>query len=108
MFQRPSQFNRPNRGNMEIPDIFEILVDGQAMKAKRGQTLAEVLIQNGLRKFRETLSGAPRGAFCGVGICYECRMTVNGRPNVRTCVTPAFPDCQVSTLADHALEVPDD
>ncbi|RMF84439.1 MAG: (2Fe-2S)-binding protein, partial [Nitrospinota bacterium] len=37
----------------------------------------------------------PRGIFCGMGVCHDCRMIVNGHPNTRTCITLAEPGCRV-------------
>jgi hypothetical protein len=75
---------------------FEIDVDGQATTAYPGETLATVLIAAGLRPFRHTLlSGQPRALYCGMGICYDCLVTVNDRPNVRACMTPAQPGDRV-------------
>jgi hypothetical protein len=38
-----------------------------------------------------------------MGICYECRMIVNGIPNVRTCMTPATPGCRITTQNDSRI-----
>jgi aerobic-type carbon monoxide dehydrogenase small subunit (CoxS/CutS family) len=83
-----------------MDEKFEIEVDGKTILAYRGQTIAEALLANGVRTLRMTKKHAPRGVYCGMGICYECRMIVNGMPNVRTCMTPATPDCKVITQDD--------
>jgi predicted molibdopterin-dependent oxidoreductase YjgC len=83
-----------------LPERFEIVFDGRPLTARRGQTIAEALLAAGIRTFRYSRSGSPRGPFCTMGICFECRMTVNGRPNVRTCVTPAVPGCRVERQSD--------
>lgn len=71
---------------------FFISVDGQSVSAYPGETLATVLIAAGFRRFRRTLlSGAPRGPYCGMGLCFDCLLTVNGRPNVRACLTLVQP-----------------
>lgn len=66
-----------------------ITVDGKQIKAKKGEMiiaalLAEEIIVNRMTKKMHK----PRGLFCGIGQCTDCVMVVNGRPNVRTCVTP--------------------
>jgi predicted molibdopterin-dependent oxidoreductase YjgC len=77
---------------------FEIEVDGRPVVAFEGETIAAALIASGVRIFRHTnVQGAPRGIFCGMGVCFDCVMTVNGVPNVRTCVTPAEPGMRVET-----------
>ncbi|MFH2037980.1 MAG: 2Fe-2S iron-sulfur cluster-binding protein, partial [Chloroflexota bacterium] len=51
------------------------------------------LLASGRIVFRLTSNrGEARGLYCGMGICYECIVTVNGRPNVRACQTLAQPD----------------
>lgn len=90
---------------MDIPDQFDLDVDGKTIKALKGQTIAEALLANGIRTFRYTIKNMPRGVYCNMGICYECRMIVNGVPNVRTCMTPATPGCKINTQEDAGIEI---
>ncbi len=76
----------------------EFEVDGEPVLAYEGETVAAALIASGRRAFRHTAKqGAPRGLFCGMGVCFDCLMTVNDIPNVRTCVTAAEPGMKVQT-----------
>jgi len=76
----------------------EIEVDEEPVIAYEGETIAAALIASGRRAFRQTAKqDAPRGIFCGMGICFDCIMTVNDVPNVRTCVTPVEPSMKVLT-----------
>lgn len=76
---------------------FQITVDGRPVDAYPGETIATVLIAAGLRPFRRTLlSGEPRALYCGMGICFDCLVTVNGRANVRACLTLAQPGDEVA------------
>ena len=71
---------------------FNIYVNGQETRAYPGETLATVLLAAGWKMFRHTsLSGEARGMFCGMGLCFDCLVTVNGQPNVRACSTAAQP-----------------
>jgi sarcosine oxidase subunit alpha len=79
-------------------------VDGEDVHAQEGQTIAEALLNKGVSSMRYTRQDKPRCAFCGMGVCYECRMIVNGIPNVRTCVTPATAGCVVERQHDANLE----
>ena len=90
---------------MDIPEELEFEVDGKTILAKRGQTIAEALLSSDFRTCRKTRKNAPRGVYCGMGICYECRMIVNGTPNVRTCMTSATPGCKVITQEDANVKV---
>jgi sarcosine oxidase subunit alpha len=62
--------------------------DGESIEAYEGETIAAALHAAGIRVLSRTRSGAPRGLFCAIGKCSSCLMTVDGIPNVRTCVTP--------------------
>jgi predicted molibdopterin-dependent oxidoreductase YjgC len=75
---------------------FQIEVDGQQIDAYKGETLATVLQANGWKVFRYTTHSAePRGLYCGMGLCFDCLVTVNGRRNVRACQTVAQPGDRV-------------
>ncbi len=64
-------------------------VDGQPVEAFLGESVAAALLASGRRTWRHTdKSHAPRGLFCGMGICFECLVTIDGVPNVRACTTP--------------------
>ncbi|MDX9872615.1 MAG: (2Fe-2S)-binding protein [Clostridia bacterium] len=66
-----------------------LYVDGKEIPAMAGEPIAAALLAAGIRKFRLTPKDRrPRGIFCGIGRCTDCIMTVDGVPNVRTCVTP--------------------
>lgn len=73
-------------------------MDGRAVKAFAGETVAAALLAAGRRVLRTTARRRePRGMFCAIGICFECVMTVDGRPNVRTCQTPVRPGMRVES-----------
>ena len=73
-------------------------IDGQTVEAYEGETIAAVMLSLGLRTFRHTeKTHEPRGIFCGMGICQECRVTVNGIPNVRACMTPVASGMVIET-----------
>ena len=58
--------------------------DGAEVHARDGQTIAGALIADGRAAWR-TADGAERGVFCGIGICQDCVVTVNGVEGVRAC-----------------------
>jgi len=77
---------------------FEIEVDGQKILAYEGETIGAALAAAGVHALRRTpKQHHPRGMYCGIGLCYECAMIVNGVPNTRACQTPATPGCRVET-----------
>ncbi|MGW8948533.1 (2Fe-2S)-binding protein [Streptomyces sp. NPDC055709] len=77
---------------------YEITFDGRPVTALPGQSIAAALWSAGILSWRTTRDGgAPRGAFCGIGTCYDCLTTVNGRPNQRACLVPARPGDAITT-----------
>ncbi len=67
----------------------EITVDGVRAECPDGLTVAGALQWLGIRTGRTTSRfAAPRGLFCGMGVCFDCVMVVDGRAGVRVCVTP--------------------
>jgi predicted molibdopterin-dependent oxidoreductase YjgC len=65
----------------------EFTFDGRPMTAQPGQTVGAALLAEGIRSWRTTrFGGRPRGLFCGIGVCFDCLVTVNGEPNVRACI----------------------
>jgi predicted molibdopterin-dependent oxidoreductase YjgC len=68
-----------------LPFTFE----GQKMIGKEGDTIASALIANGIKVFSHSINlGRPRGFYCAIGNCASCNMVVDGKPNIRTCITP--------------------
>jgi aerobic-type carbon monoxide dehydrogenase small subunit (CoxS/CutS family) len=64
--------------------------DGRPVQAEAGRSVAAALIATGRRSWRSTRKeGRPRGVFCGIGVCFDCLVTVNGRPNQRACLVEA-------------------
>lgn len=61
-----------------------IRFDGTELTGRDGQTIAGVLLGAGRRSWRSA-AGAERGVFCGIGICQDCNVTVNGVEGVRAC-----------------------
>jgi len=71
-------------------------VNGKEMHAYKGETLLAALIAGGYKRLKESPIGKePRGALCGMGVCFECIVTVNGVPNTRSCMTEVENDMTV-------------
>jgi NADPH-dependent 2,4-dienoyl-CoA reductase/sulfur reductase-like enzyme len=64
-----------------------ITFDGQRIEAEAGESLAAALAAHGIRVLRVKRSGAERGMFCGMGVCQDCLVEIDGRPNNRACTT---------------------
>jgi predicted molibdopterin-dependent oxidoreductase YjgC len=62
---------------------------GRTLEAREGQTVAAALTAAGVRSWRTTRRGQrPRGLFCGIGACFDCLITIDGRPAQRACLVP--------------------
>jgi hypothetical protein len=69
----------------------------EEIPAEPGQSIGAALIAAGHRAWRTTRhTGEPRGIFCGIGICFDCLVTVNDRPGQRACLTEAQPGDRVT------------
>ncbi|QKW06534.1 (2Fe-2S)-binding protein [Streptomyces sp. NA04227] len=84
-------------GRRERP--LRLTVDGERVDGLAGQSLAGVLLASGRLHWRRGASGAPRGVFCGIGVCFDCLVTVNGVPDVRACRRRAQDGDEVTTQA---------
>jgi len=83
---------------VEREQQFEIFVDGEKILVYEGETIGAALMAAGRRTFRYTNKYKhPRGLYCSIGLCQECRMVINGVPNTQACQTLATPECQVET-----------
>jgi predicted molibdopterin-dependent oxidoreductase YjgC len=77
---------------------FQVTFDGKLLDALPGQTIAAVFWAAGITAWRTTrVAERPRGVFCGIGVCFDCLVTVNGVPNQRACLVPARPDDVITT-----------
>ena len=83
-----SRIRRPPLGpELERGRRLEIVLDGQPVEAYEGETVAAVLLAEGEIATRRTVRGDPRGIFCGMGVCFDCLVVVDGVPNTRACMT---------------------
>jgi D-hydroxyproline dehydrogenase subunit gamma len=64
-----------------------MLLDGHPMRAHAGETVAAALIAEDGPRTRQTAGGAARGVYCGMGVCFDCLVVVDGVPNTRACMT---------------------
>ncbi|SFM57151.1 FAD-dependent oxidoreductase [Variovorax sp. OV329] len=69
--------------------------DGQPVEALEGETIAASLAAAGIREMRHTRSGQRRGVYCGMGACFDCLVTVDGRASQRACLTKVAQGQQV-------------
>lgn len=76
--------------------MISIRVNGGELRVPSGISLAAALENAGL-PLRHSVTGAPRGAVCGMGICHECRVTIDGVAQTRACLVEVAPGMDVRT-----------
>lgn len=70
-----------------MAEIVAVTINGAPVSLPAGSTVAAAVLVAGISSFRRSVTGEPRGPLCGMGICFECRVTVNGVAHVRSCQT---------------------
>lgn len=81
--------NHPILGTIQKQDLVQIYFNGEKYDAVKGESIAAALLANGIRTLRYSeKEQQPRGIYCGIGHCYECRVSVDGSRSTRACITP--------------------
>lgn len=84
--------DHPVLGKIDIGNTFTFKFDGKTYEANAGDTIASALLAQGIRQLRvHERSSTPRGVYCNIGHCMECRVTVNDESNIRACLTEVKP-----------------
>lgn len=79
-----------------MPDLLVLKMNGVDVEVPPGTTVAVAAMLAGM-PCRTSVSGTPRGPLCGMGICFECRVTINGRRHCRSCQIVCVPGMDVTT-----------
>lgn len=72
-------------------------VDGRSVTVPEGTAVAAAVALAGETRFRRSVLGEPRSPLCGMGVCLECRVTINGQAHSRSCQTLCEPGMEVRT-----------
>ncbi|HEX2270719.1 MAG TPA: (2Fe-2S)-binding protein [Pyrinomonadaceae bacterium] len=70
-----------------MPETVSLFVNGVAVTMPAGSMVAAAILKSGISAFRNSVAGEPRGPLCGMGICFECRVTIDGEAHCRSCQT---------------------
>ena len=70
-----------------MPETVTLTVDGVVVTMPEGSIVAAAILKRGRHSFRRSATGEPRGPLCGMGICFECRVTIDGEAHCRSCQT---------------------
>lgn len=82
-----------------MPDTVTVRVNGQRVRVEPGTMVSTAVALAGAGVFRRSVTGEPRAPLCGMGICFECRVTIDGRPHCRSCQIPCTEGMEVRTDA---------
>jgi len=76
--------------------LLAVTINGKPFAARDGDTVAATLFAAGLADCRTTpVSGSARGPFCMMGVCFDCLVVIDGRPNQQSCMIPAHDGMQI-------------
>jgi len=79
-------------------DAVAVTIDGEPFEARAGDTVAAALLASGRLATRTTpVSGAPRGPFCMMGVCFDCLITIDDVPNQQGCLVAVAPGMRIRT-----------
>ena len=78
-------------------ELITIFVDGREVRAAAGSSLAAAMLNAGVSAFRRSVNGSARGPLCGMGVCYECRVTIDAVAHRRACLVTVAEGLRVST-----------
>lgn len=80
----------------DVEDTIAFTFEGRQVEARPGETVAAALLAAGFRDLRSSaITGAPRGAYCLMGACFDCLVRVDGIPNRQACLTLVEPGMDV-------------
>ena len=80
-----------------MPETVTLSINGVPVTVPAGTLLAAAVIISGRDSFRKSVTGQSRGPICGMGICFECRVTINGTAHSRSCQVPCQNGMDVRT-----------
>jgi sarcosine oxidase subunit alpha len=80
-----------------MADQISLRVDGRTVSVGTGTVVAAAIAQSGQSRFRRSVKAEARGPLCGMGICMECRVTINGQAHCRSCQTVCQEGMDVQT-----------
>ncbi|HXF14899.1 MAG TPA: 2Fe-2S iron-sulfur cluster-binding protein [Terriglobales bacterium] len=79
-----------------MPEEITLSVNGQSVRMPPGATVAAA-IATASAYCRRSVTGERRSVLCGMGVCFECRVEIDGRPHQRSCQIVCSPGMRVST-----------
>jgi len=79
-----------------MPDVV-LNINGHDIRVAQGVSVAAAIAMSGSAATRRAVGGAARAPLCGMGVCQECRVTIDGRMHQLSCQTPCADGMRVTT-----------
>lgn len=90
--------DHPVLGKLTAKKPIKFVFDNQEYLGFEGDTIASALLAYGIRTLRvHEASNEPRGIYCNIGHCFECRVTVDNQEGIRACLTPIENDMSIES-----------
>ena len=96
---------RAGQALTESEQPISIAFAGRRLIARHGESLAAVLLRHDEFHLCDSKTGEPRGGFCGMGVCHDCLVTVDGRISQRACLTTVYPDMVVERQPNSNIDL---
>ena len=79
-----------------MPEEITLTINGRSVRMPPGATVAAAIV-TAATYCRRSVTGERRSVLCGMGICFECRAEIDGRPHQRSCQILCSPGMRVIT-----------
>lgn len=80
---------------MKMPTV-RLCIDGRVFDVAAGSSVAAAVARATLC-FRRSVAGEPRAPLCGMGVCFECSLRIDGVDRVRSCMISVRSDMRIET-----------
>lgn len=85
-------------------EVVTVSFDGRTIRTSAGQSIGSALVTNGITAWRNTRKHArPRGLFCGIGVCFDCLVGVDGVANQRACLVEVRDGMEITGSGEPAV-----
>lgn len=97
-----------DKENLRVPGLertvrVTFMFNGETVQGYKNESIAAALLASGRSAIRRSIAKTARGYYCGMGICWECVVNIEGRGHVRACLEPVAEDLVVTSVeaGDH-------
>jgi D-hydroxyproline dehydrogenase subunit gamma len=80
-----------------MAEMITLSVNGKSVTVAEGSAVSAAVMRAGVESFRRSVTGEKRAPLCGMGICFECRVSIDGQAHCRSCQIPCENGMDVRT-----------